>query len=43
MVMTYLGGQGRLSREAERGEQGEGGVDQIKKEKQVSDLRNVCI
>lgn len=37
VVMAYLGGKGRISREAERGEQGEGGVDQIKKEKQVSD------
>lgn len=31
--MADLGDQGRNPREAEGGEQGEGGVDQIKKEK----------
>lgn len=35
--MAYLGGQGRIPREAEGGEQGEGGVDQIKREKRISD------
>lgn len=37
VVMAYSGGQGRIPREAEGGEQGEGGVDQIKKEKRISD------
>lgn len=33
MVTAYLGGQGRVPRKTEGGEQGEGGVDETKKKK----------